>query len=485
LAFAGKQKRVFYPYAVWRGGNNLQKNYMYITKPSKHVVLSIILLTIGTIYGCRKSSGTTELQTQENITDSEVKEWFQLYEQNMPNAPKPDIKRLQKNFFQGRYIVKIPLKGSLGNIYFSKTNTNTLDVQYIRVVPQGDLISFPFNGAYEYIDMNTYDYRRVNYKNGKATKVKISLYPNNKGVLENNYRMNARSWFAQLFWCIGQYIVALPKRDSAGEWTECWGPGGNGPDENQNMQPDENGGTWTNINWFAFFENNIPPAGSTTIPGSNGGSGSGGIIGASTDPGSSVESDEVMTNSSMNQDILDYFIYDENAAKPRPSYSDMLSNALPAFWNPTDVGNYIGSEVKTALLASPNTCATRISHMLNGAGSLIPASPWPTFTGNNSKNYIVNALTMVSFLKSAYGTGSSNTVHLESTQGSPLTETQIRNALAGKQGIYVLIPVNPTNTGFGASGHVDLLDANGSFASGHDFYFANGGVKEIYLFILN
>lgn len=62
----------------------------------------------------------------------------------------------------------------------------------------------------------------------------------------------------------------------------------------------------------------------------------------------------------------------------------------------------------------------------------------------------MRALTMPSYLKFAFGTNSSNTIHLESTQGNRLTETQIRNALSGNQVIYALIPVDPSSSGFKA-----------------------------------
>ncbi|MEO6071383.1 MAG: hypothetical protein ABIP31_12625 [Chitinophagaceae bacterium] len=58
--------------------------------------------------------------------------------------------------------------------------------------------------------------------------------------------------------------------------------------------------------------------------------------------------------------------------------------------------------------------------------------------------------------------------------------------LNGKQGIYVLIPKDTRPIiGFGATSHVDLLDSDGSFASGHSYYYSKGGVKEVWLFILN
>jgi len=98
----------------------------------------------------------------------------------------------------------------------------------------------------------------------------------------------------------------------------------------------------------------------------------------------------------------------------------------------------------------------------------------------------MGAQTMLTYLKNAYGTDPSNTVHLTSQPGNPLTLAYIQSQLQGKQGIFVMIPNDTSINGFNASGHVDLLNPNGTLVSGHDEYmFAQGGVKEIYVFLLN
>jgi hypothetical protein len=146
----------------------------------------------------------------------------------------------------------------------------------------------------------------------------------------------------------------------------------------------------------------------------------------------------------------------------------------------------IGGGVKTQLYkpGQGNTCAARVSYALNYSNSPIPVKPY-TFKGADDKNYIVGAMTMLSYLKQTYKTDPSNTIHLDGS-GTSLTASSIYKALKGKQGIYVIIPKDPSKaTGFGASGHVDLLDSTGSFASGHSYWYTTGGVKEVYLFILN
>lgn len=426
----------------------------------------------------------------------EISVWFSQYEHRLPNAPKPNMQRLLRLNYKGTPIVRVPLHGSEGSIYFAKTNDSTLDVQFIRIVPKDNIIKFPFSGAYEYIDMNSFDYRRVTYVNGLRVNTRISLQNSNKAVVAQNPDLQvktATSWLSQFFWCVGHYILAIPKKDANGDWSECWVPGASNPspEQPQDMQPGDGGGggteSWSGISWSTFYESNIPPNGSSAASGGSGGS-SGGSIGTSSESGVSVEEDEAMTNENINQDIVDYFFEFAPSPKSRPSYVSMKNNALPSSttWNYAQVADYLGNEVKTILYIDRNTCATRVSHMLNQSGNLIPSGPWATFLSSSNKNYIVHALTMLNYLKSSFGTSATNTIHLESAPNAPLTKTQIINALNGKQGIYALIPVDPSKaTGFGASGHIDLLDKDGTLVSGHNYFFANGGVKEIYLFILD
>ncbi len=91
---------------------------------------------------------------------------------------------------------------------------------------------------------------------------------------------------------------------------------------------------------------------------------------------------------------------------------------------------------------------------------------------------------MLEYLKIIYGTNPSNTIHLLPTAAQPLTQAYIKSKLNGKQGIFVIIPkVAYGPNSFNATGHVDLLNTDGSFMD-HDYTDPTGGTKEVYLFIL-
>jgi hypothetical protein len=194
---------------------------------------------------------------------------------------------------------------------------------------------------------------------------------------------------------------------------------------------------------------------------------------------------ETMTEDDVLDDQANSNFFNPTLAKPRPAFNSLWQNVLPPS-NWQAVADAIGGEVDYELTnkASKNTCAIRLSYSLNYGGSPIPSMSY-TFTGKDQKNYILGAATMKSYLISSYGTNAANTIHLTSTPGNPLTASYIKSQLNGKKGIYVLIPNDTGPAGFGASGHVDLLNSDGMFASGHSYYYSTGGVKEVYLFILN
>jgi hypothetical protein len=194
-----------------------------------------------------------------------------------------------------------------------------------------------------------------------------------------------------------------------------------------------------------------------------------------------------MSESQIDDDISKSNFTDPSLVKPRPSYNDVKNASLPpsTICDWLCVANQIGREVKDALTKNNNTCATRISYALNYSNSPIPKKPY-TFTGSDNKEYIVGAQTMLTYLKNSYGIDPSNTIHLVSQPGNPLTLSYIQSQLQGKKGIFVMIPKDTSINGFNASGHVDLLNPDGTLNSGHSEYmFAKGGVKEIYVFILN
>lgn len=187
--------------------------------------------------------------------------------------------------------------------------------------------------------------------------------------------------------------------------------------------------------------------------------------------------------------------------QPRPSYADMKNHSLPpAPESPNgtpiphgdgvntfgylDVGDKIGGDVKTLLYndPNPNTCATRLSYALNHSSSTtpIPANVGP-YTGKDGTNYIVGVKSMLAYLTKVYSTPD---IHLSTIASQPLTQAYIKQQLYGKQGIFVIIARDQSqSTGFGATGHVDLLAPNGNFAD-HDYTNPRGGTSDVYLFIL-
>ena len=202
----------------------------------------------------------------------------------------------------------------------------------------------------------------------------------------------------------------------------------------------------------------------------------------------------------MSQDAIDLDVANVTGTvpqQPRPTYANMKQHSLPNNLNTPGGGNCdwqcvaskIGGEVNNPLKGlsekNQNTCATRVSRMLNYSNVTIPSTPYASLTGADGKNYITGAVTMLNFLKQTFGTSDpATTIHLSSTNGS-ITQDAILTALHGKQGIYAIIPIDASKiTGFGASGHVDLLDSSGKFISGHSYTYCDGGVKEVYLFIL-
>lgn len=169
----------------------------------------------------------------------------------IPDGPKPLIDKATKTYYKGQMIVKIPLSSGGGHFYFTKTNR--LEVQFIRVISADDNMNTPFSGYYEFIDMNTFSYKRISFKGGLINSV-VSSSSKEKGSVRN-LTMRSNSWLGQLLWCIGHYIAAVPAKDAAGEWTGCWVLGGEGqsssPGVNQNINPGDSGSSiFDLISWF-------------------------------------------------------------------------------------------------------------------------------------------------------------------------------------------------------------------------------------------
>lgn len=185
----------------------------------------------------------------------------------MPNGPKPILDQTTKTYYKGQMILKMPLNSGGGNFYFTKTDH--LEVYFIRIVSEDEKINNPFNGYYEFIDMTTYEYKKINFKHGvKQTEISSSTLKSVK-MKSMNLTNSSASWLGQFLYCVSKYIVAVPAKDIYGEWGGCWvlgvgivyGTWG----ETQNMNPTDSGPIidFNVINWFLLN----PPNDYTLSPG--------------------------------------------------------------------------------------------------------------------------------------------------------------------------------------------------------------------------
>lgn len=99
--------------------------------------------------------------------------------------------------------------------------------------------------------MNNYKYLKINFSQGKeisrigSNSISSKDYSNQ--IRSTNYYVG--SWFGALLYCIGEYIIAIPRREGNG-W-KCYGPGNDNPEEVQTFLPPDSGGS--NFNWPAWY----------------------------------------------------------------------------------------------------------------------------------------------------------------------------------------------------------------------------------------
>lgn len=208
----------------------------------------------------KKNSDIQKVPQIENISLSELLQWNTWLQKTMPNPPVLMFNKAEKTFVGNTFFVKVPIKGSTGMLYFTKGKS--LEVVFIRQLSSENVKDAPYTGDYEVIDFNVFTQRIFSFNKGRivsSKKVKI-LGSQSSGT--SGYTTN-RSWFGQLLYCLGHYILAVPKRDANGEWSECWGIGGgdgsSGGEQGtvQDMQPDIGGGG--GINWATFLATVIVP----------------------------------------------------------------------------------------------------------------------------------------------------------------------------------------------------------------------------------
>jgi hypothetical protein len=122
-----------------------------------------------------------------------------------------------------------------------------------------------------------------------------------------------------------------------------------------------------------------------------------------------------------------------------------------------------------------NACALRVSRALNYSNRFIPVfknnnNEQKTEKGDDNLNYILDAASLLAYMKKTFPNNSP--LHLVNK-----TPIEIKTALQGKWGIYIMIPKD--RSVFGASGHADFWSNTGCLSG---CYFDKA--KEVYFWEL-
>lgn len=229
--------------------------------------LAFLLITIIFFAGCKKNVDVKE-KLPENISKQELLLWINNYQKLMPHGPKPILDQTLKTYYKGQMILKMPLSSGGGNFYFTKTDH--LEVQFIRIVSKDDQINTPFNGYYEFINMSTFEYKKILFKNGvRQLEIKHSL-PQQQTIKNTSSIKSTETWLGAFLRCIAEYIIAIPSRDIHGNWGcsvlggYSGGTGGS-PEVVQNINPGDSGAEYTIQLLYWFLTN--PPLDYTLPPG--------------------------------------------------------------------------------------------------------------------------------------------------------------------------------------------------------------------------
>lgn len=153
----------------------------------------------------------------------------------------------------------------------------------------------------------------------------------------------------------------------------------------------------------------------------------------------------------------------------------------PLLDEPEEMYTSVGGQLLTMYLNDPdafeNTCALRVSKALNYSGVTIPAGT-DRFRGADGKYYFVSARALLIWMKKTFGTPTGSN-HLTGAQGGANGQN-FPTLLAGKKGIYMLVPNYPAMF---ASGHADMID-NGVCDGSCYFNTVGGGISEIFIWEL-
>lgn len=229
-----------------------------IPPPSYFLTLVLFLFASLLFSGCKKTGDVIKKELPENISKQELLLWINNYQKLMPGGPKPILEQTQKTYYRGQMILKMPLSSGGGNLYFTKTDD--LEVQFIRIVSADNQINTPFNGYYEFIDMKTYSYKKLNFKNGIKTNSILNIEFKYQELIQSNSLIKSSSWLGDLLYCISRYIIAVPRSAELGGGCWVFSPGGN--TGNPVLNPgqvevppigDSGGSEIEDIDWFNWF----------------------------------------------------------------------------------------------------------------------------------------------------------------------------------------------------------------------------------------
>lgn len=112
------------------------------------------------------------------------------------------------------------------------------------------------------------------------------------------------------------------------------------------------------------------------------------------------------------------------------------------------IGGAVAANIHDKKAPWENTCAVRISYILNQSGLIIPAIPGKTVKGADHKNYFYRVVEVIKFLKVKWG--APQIVEYPASGGGPL---------AGKKGLILFEIVGFSN----ASGHATLFDGTSCY----------------------
>lgn len=434
----------------------------------------------------------------------------------MPNGPKPFIEQTLKTYYKGQMILKMPLSSGGGHFYFTKTDK--LQVQFFRIVSSEDKINNPFNGYYEFIDMITYKYKKMKFKEG-IRQASINTNTSTINSIQNTSTIKStETWLGAFFRCLVTHIIAIPRRDIYGEW-QCYGFGGGSSDPsevdevNNDLQDGGGGFDWASLFLFLnppniYTPNPIPDPTIFWDP----------YLGG----GGSYPSNPPLENPPYTDDPnnLNFTIdeLDNMFGNPEGQDGEIIDNPnlieyeTPVFQRPlpklsewliyfpkisntqkmesAQVYELVGGTLKNSYNLErrkyENACAVRGSRGLNYSD---PSKPIPvlkygnpplqiTQKGADQKNYILNAVAFEKYMIDAYG---DTPIRLEGAAANNFGE--VYKLLKGKSGIYLIINNDASErTGAGYSGHVDAI-IDGKCVD-NSFVNPKGGVKSIRIWVL-